>query len=100
MGEELARRLETEAPELLYPFYGMRQVRYQSAESSQYSALQSAAVSLSQKDYEMLRGLDRLVLQEQSPFLYISRFDRIPEDWREAWLGAEARILEALTQAA
>ncbi|GEM_PF-4107365 len=101
LNQDFARRLEREDPLLLYPLYGMKQVHYEAPKSpSYYSALQSAAVSLAQKDYEALGELDRLVLERHTPFLYTSRYDRIPENWHAAWLLAEAKISEMFRQAA
>lgn len=100
LDQEFARRLEMEDPLLLYPLYGMKQVHYETPKSSSYySALQSAAVSLAQKDYEALRELDRLILERRTPFLYASRYDRLPENWHSAWILAEVRINEMLRQA-
>lgn len=101
MAEDLARWFEKEEPLIPASFYGVKQVRYGVPEApAYYSPLFLASSRLSEREYEALQDLDRLILERETPVLYASRYDRAPRNFYEAWLITESRIREAFTQAA
>jgi|GEM_PF-3892301 len=102
MEEGFAERLGREAPEVLnLLYYGIRRIHYQRAEQAfQYSALQTAALSLSEKDYEKLTKFEQRVLEDRGQGLFVSRYSGIEEEWQAAWITAESKILQAFAHAA
>jgi len=102
VSREFMQWLEMEEEGILGQFTGMKQVRYDRPTASFLNfAVQSAAVWLSKRDYERLGELERAVLvpQPEAPLIYRTRYD-LPESLTAAWLLAEARLLQALAQAA
>ena len=101
MEEGLANHLEMDEPEIFnLLYYGMKRVRYAAAEPYQYSALQSAASSLSERAYPELSRRERRLLEDRGQGLFVARYAGIETGWRADWLAAEAKILQTLAQAA
>ena len=100
-GKEFSDWLSMEEPTIAAALYGLKQVRYETPKvSALYAPLYSSAQALSQRDYEALSEFERLILERETPFLYQASFERVPGNFYQAWLFAEAHILQILKQAA